>query len=93
MRGIVSFFPHWRVRLPWLWKISASVVKPMKQSQPFRALIQASPLPIIARDRDAKVQMWNPAAECTFGWTEQEVLSRPYPLVPAGKEKEFLIDV
>ena len=60
-----------------------------EQSQALRALIQASPLPIIARDRNAKVQMWNPAAERTFGWSEEEVLGSPYPLVPADKQNEF----
>ena len=51
----------------------------VEQAQTLRTLIQASPLPIIARDRDAKVQIWNPAAERIFGWSEQEVLGRPIP--------------
>jgi len=54
-----------------------------------RALIQASPLAVIARGPDAKVQMWNPAAERLFGWSEQEILGRPYPLVPEDKQDEF----
>ena len=48
-----------------------------EQAQTLGALIQASPLGIIAHDGDAKVQMWNPAAERIFGWSEQEVLGRP----------------
>ena len=64
-----------------------------EQAQTLRALIQASPLGIIAHDRDAKVQMWNPAAERIFGWSEQEVLGRPYPLVPEEKLEEFRINL
>ena len=54
-----------------------------------QALIQASPLAIIARDRDANIQMWNPASERMFGWTEEEVLGGRYPLVPEDRRKEF----
>ena len=32
---------------------------------------------------------WSPAAERIFGWTEQEVLGQPLPLVPPGFEEEF----
>jgi diguanylate cyclase (GGDEF)-like protein/PAS domain S-box-containing protein len=55
----------------------------------FRAVIEASPIAIISVDNDAKVTMWNPAAEDTFGWTEQEVMGQPYPLVPEDKGEEF----
>jgi len=58
-------------------------------NETLRALIQASPLAVIVRDLDAKVQMWNPAAERLFGWSEQEVLGRPYPLIPEDKQEEF----
>lgn len=45
------------------------------------ALIEASPLAIFSLDRDARVKMWNPAAERVFGWREREVLERPVPLI------------
>ena len=45
-----------------------------------RALVQASPLAIITLDPPGNVQLWNPAAERLFGWREEEVLGRPYPL-------------
>ena len=54
-----------------------------------QALIQASPLAVIAHDPDATVQIWNPAAERIFGWSEQEILGNPYPLVPEDKQEEF----
>ena len=60
-----------------------------ESNQALAALIQASPLPIMALDRDAKVRMWNPAAERVFGWSEQEVLNRLPPLVPEDKQDEF----
>ena len=64
-----------------------------EQAETLKGLIQASPLAIIARDRQAMVQMWNPAAERIFGWSEEEVLGRPYPLVPQGKEDEFRANI
>jgi len=62
-------------------------------NQTLRALIQASPLGIIAHDGDAKVRMWNPAAQHIFGWSEQEVVGRPYPLVPDEKLDEFRMNL
>lgn len=53
------------------------------------ALTQASPLAIIALDRDAKVLLWNPAAEHLFGWTREEVQGQPYPLVPESELAAF----
>jgi len=54
-----------------------------------RVLVEASPVPITALDVEGRVQLWNPAAERTFGWSAQEVLGLPYPLVPEGREEEF----
>jgi diguanylate cyclase (GGDEF)-like protein/PAS domain S-box-containing protein len=54
-----------------------------------RVLVQSAPVPVASLDLDGRVQLWNPAAECTFGYGEQEVLGQPYPLIPDGKEEEF----
>ncbi len=54
-----------------------------------RAMIQASPLAMIAISREGKVTMWNPAAQRIFGWSEEEVLGRLPPFVPEGKWTEF----
>src|ERR671933_450836 len=43
----------------------------------------------LAPAADARVRMWNPAAERMFGWTEEEVLGRALPFVPEGKEGEL----
>lgn len=57
--------------------------------QTLEALIQASPLAIMAIDLEGKVKAWNPAAEKVFGWTQSEVLGRPLPTVPDNKQEEF----
>ncbi len=54
----------------------------------FESLIEASPLPIVAIDADALVQIWNRAAEELFGWERREVMGKPLPLVPAEEVEE-----
>jgi PAS domain S-box-containing protein len=58
-------------------------------NQVLQGLIHSSPLPIMSIDRDARVQMWNPASERVFGWTEEEVIGKPLPSVPADQQDEF----
>jgi len=58
-------------------------------NQTLQALIEASPLAIIALDLDGKVKMWNPAAEQIFGWSEEEVIGHFNPVIPKEKEDEF----
>lgn len=53
------------------------------------ALVHGSPLVIFAVDREARVLVWNPAAERLFCWEEQDVLGRTNPIVPEGREEEF----
>jgi PAS domain S-box-containing protein len=52
-----------------------------KSNQALRALVEASPVPIVALDLEGNVALWNPAAERIFGWSADEVLGHPYPLV------------
>jgi diguanylate cyclase (GGDEF)-like protein/PAS domain S-box-containing protein len=52
------------------------------------ALIRASPLAIIALDRQGRVTLWNPAAERISGWSAAEVLGRAYPIVPSDRSAE-----
>ncbi len=54
-----------------------------------RALIQASPLAIIALDSRENVKIWNPAAERIFGWSEAEVLGRPNLIIPIDNRNGF----
>jgi PAS domain S-box-containing protein len=59
-------------------------------NQALKALIESSPLAIVALDPQRRVTRWNAAAESIFGWTAQEVLGEPYPVVSAGGEGEHL---
>jgi len=53
-----------------------------------RAVIQAAPVAIVARDLDRVISMWNPAAEKMFGWKETEVVGTPTTIVPASRIAE-----
>jgi len=54
-----------------------------------QAVIGSSPLAIWAVDLEGKVRFWNPAAERIFGWTEEEVLDRPLPVIADDQAAEF----
>lgn len=54
------------------------------------SLIEASPLAIVTFDPEGVVTMWNPGAERTFGWSENEALGTRLPFVQAEKQEEFL---
>jgi len=53
------------------------------------ALVEASPLPIVAFDPEGTVTLWSPAAERTFGWSAEEALGQGLPFVPADRQEEF----
>ncbi|UFS70776.1 PAS domain S-box protein [Geomonas sp. RF6] len=57
------------------------------------AIINASPLAIIALDSDINLTLWNDAAEEMFGWKREEVLYKPYPIVPEDRDGEVLKNV
>lgn len=64
----------------------------MKRStERLQALFQASPLAVIEIDSGGHVLMWNPAAERLFGWTQEEVLGVPNPIIPAEQQKDSLL--
>jgi len=50
-------------------------------NETLRAVIRASPLAIIALDLNARVRLWNVAAERLFGFRSDEVVGRPLPTV------------
>ena len=54
----------------------------------FRAVVHASPLPIVYIRANGEVTMWNEAAERVFGWAEAEVIGKPLPFVPREKMDE-----
>ena len=59
------------------------------REEQLRAVVDASPLGIVALDREGKVTMWNRAAERIFGWREEEVLGKEDPIVPKDSQAEF----
>ena len=58
-------------------------------NQALQALLEASPLAIHVLDIHGKVEMWNPAAERIFGWSEKEVVGRFNPIIPKDQEEDF----
>lgn len=58
-------------------------------TQRLQALVQAAPITVKLMDMEGRVQLWNPAAERIFGWTEEEVRGRVTPLIPEDKRDEF----
>lgn len=55
----------------------------------FNALLENSPLAITILDSFSNVRMWNHSAEQMFGWTAEEVLGKPNPIVPKEKAAEY----
>ncbi len=60
-----------------------------RSNDTLRALIHASPLAIITLDTVGKVRLWSPGATRIFGWSEQEVIGQPLPIVPTDRHAEF----
>jgi PAS domain S-box-containing protein len=58
-------------------------------SRRLRALIEASPVAIVAIDSNGDVTDWSRAATDLFGWEREEILGESYPLVPDYKQSEF----
>jgi PAS domain S-box-containing protein len=54
-----------------------------------RALLDASPVPIIALAADGTVEDWNKSAERMFGYTREEVLGHRPPIVPESYQATF----
>jgi two-component system, cell cycle sensor histidine kinase and response regulator CckA len=53
------------------------------------ALVDASPLPIVALAPPGEVLSWNRAAETVFGWTAAEVIGRRLPCIPDDRQAEY----
>lgn len=55
-----------------------------------KAVIDASPLPIVAIDLQGNTVLWNAAAGHTFGWTAEEVIGKPLPpIIPQDQIAHF----
>ena len=52
------------------------------------ALVDASPLAIVATDLEGRVTRWSPAAHRMLGWAEQDVVGKADPSIPAHLASE-----
>jgi PAS domain S-box-containing protein len=57
----------------------------------FESVIRESPLAIDVFDHEDKIIIWNPAAERLLGWSAEEVLGRPLPMIPDETRREIEI--
>jgi len=58
-------------------------------SRTLHALIEASPLAVVVSDAFGTVRVWNPAAVRMFGWTEEETIGPPNPLLSPEGDPEL----
>jgi PAS domain S-box-containing protein len=61
-----------------------------RSNELLRAVVYGSPLGIVATDPDGRVRLWNPGSERLFGWSELEMLERPYPFAGAEGVQHML---
>ncbi len=54
-----------------------------------QAMVACSPVALYSIDFDGNVTAWNESAQNIFGWTAEEVLGRPLPVVPEDRLPEF----
>jgi two-component system, cell cycle sensor histidine kinase and response regulator CckA len=59
-------------------------------NETLRAVIETSPLAIYALDLNGHVKSWNSAAQRIFGYSEQELLHRPLPIVAVEDGEAFM---
>ncbi len=59
-------------------------------SRALQAIIDASPLALLTLDRKGIITSWSPSAERMFGWSREETVGRPNPIVPKEKWDEFI---
>ena len=61
-----------------------------ENKQFLNAMISCSPLALYSIDLNGNVLTWNNSAEKMFGWSAKEVIGKQLPMIPKGKEHEFL---
>lgn len=79
----------------WTWSMRKQVAyrtEALRTSEErMRAIIACSPIALYSIDLHGNVETWNQSAEKLFGWSAEEVLGRPLPLVPADKTSEYQV--
>jgi PAS domain S-box-containing protein len=63
-----------------------------RTSERLEALLDATPLPVAVLDATGTVEIWNRAAEETFGYAPEEVTGDPYPLFVDDDEFPELLE-
>jgi len=58
-------------------------------SQRLEMLVGASPLAIVEVDTEGNIRSWNATAERLFGWTQEEIVGQPDPLLFQSTEEEI----
>jgi PAS domain S-box-containing protein len=69
-------------------RLRATVRDRPPANEMFRAVIEASPVPIVALTREGKITVWNAAAERVFGWSADDVIGLELPFIPEDKREE-----
>jgi len=52
-------------------------------------ILGCSPMPIITHDQQGNITQWNLAAEKLLGWTAQDVVGKPPPMIPIERQEQF----
>jgi PAS domain S-box-containing protein len=55
------------------------------------ALVESCPLPICVVDGENRVELWNPAAERTYGWTAEEVIGKVVPYLSSNRPQRGIV--
>ena len=89
--GALAVAAHRRARMvEWArQKMTAQQEDLHQANQRLEAVIQASPLAIVAMDTSGLVKSWNSAAERIFGWSAEEVMDRLPPFIGEAQLEEF----
>ena len=53
-----------------------------------RAVIDAAPVAVTLIDLQGNIKLWNAEAERLFGWSAEEIMGRPIPIIPPGHMEE-----
>ncbi|PYN91424.1 MAG: hypothetical protein DMD91_34240 [Candidatus Rokuibacteriota bacterium] len=70
-------------------QLDASIETLRQTNEKLRSLVRDAPLAIVVVDAAGRVQLWNPAAEAMFGWSEHELIGQASPIAPADRRDEL----
>ncbi|HEQ71136.1 MAG TPA: transporter substrate-binding domain-containing protein [Spirochaetia bacterium] len=77
----------------WSWTLRRQVARKTRELKEslelHKAIITCSPVALYSINLAGFVQTWNVSAERIFGWSAEEVLGKPLPIIPEDKQKEF----